>query len=261
MAVPTGVDLKIKRAKEHICDLEARLLTFKNGNPYGVIPKLDSSTGEKKFHFRATQSIPAEIPLRTGEVIQNLRSALDYVVWALVVVKGWPKRERDIGFPISESADKYKADRPRKVEGMCKGAIDAINLTKPYKGGTEELWQLHELNNREKHRLLLAAGIGFRVTTQQRFPAPHVVTAGGVGRMLVQAPVVNIDSTPANAVFPVIDGDEIFAVPADANMDPQFTFDVAFNESKIIEGKPILPFLHQLTHRVEGIVGTLGSFL
>jgi hypothetical protein len=262
MIKPAGADLKIKRAKEHICDLDTRLTTFKNGNPYKVVPELDSNMGKRVFRFREKQSIPAEISLRTGEVIQNLRSALDYVVWALVESNG-STPTRDNCFPISENAKKYKTGSPGKVKGMCQRAVDCINLTKPDKGGTEALWQLHELNNSDKHRLLLTAGIGFRVTVQQRFGSSVVIgRAGGHGgSVLTQNPIVNVDFTPSNAAFPIIYGTEILALPAELNMNPQFTFDVAFNEPSIIEREPILPFLHQLTHLVEEIVGLLGSFL
>jgi hypothetical protein len=245
--------IKIERAKEHVRDLEALVLAFKSGNPYGVVPELDSNTGERVFRFRATQSIPAEISLRAGEVIQNLRSALDCVVWALVEANG-AKPGRNTYFPIAENAQKYKTQSPRKVQGMCQAAIDAIGLTKPYKGGTEALWQLHELNNIDKHRLLLAAGIGFRVTVQQQFGRAFMVGAAGRGSVLLPNPIVIVDRTPSNAIFPVIDGTEIFTLPAEPNVDPQFTFEVAFNEPPIIEGEPILPFLHQLTDLVSGIV-------
>jgi hypothetical protein len=247
-----GARTKIKRAKEHICDLEARLTSFKNGNPYGVVPELNSDTGKRVFRFRANQSIPDEISLRAAEAIQNLRTALDYAVWALICTGATPGRHT--GFPIYRSAKEYKAQSPGKVNGLCQFHIDAIDLTKPYKGGTDALWQLHELNNIDKHRLLLTAGIAYRVITQQRFPAPVMISAAGVGRVVLPSPIVNVDSTPPDAVFPVIDGAEILALPAEANMNPQFTFDVAFNEPGIIERQPILPFLHQLSQLVGGII-------
>jgi hypothetical protein len=132
------------------------------------------------------------------------------------------------------------------------------DLTKPYKGGTKALWQLHKLNNCDKHRLLLTAGIGFRVTVQQQFGRAFVARLGGA---ITANPIVNVDWTPANAIFPVEDGAEILALPADQNVNPEFRFDVAFNEPQIIEREPILPFLHQLAQLVEGIVGSLGRFL
>lgn len=256
MTKHAGADLKIKRAKEHISDLETLITTFKSGDPYGVVKELDASTGNNVFRFRQKQSIPAEIPLRTGEAIQNLRSALDYVVWALVENNG-ARPTRNTCFPVGEDAKKYKSRSHGKVKGVCQHAIDAIDLTKPYKGGTEALWQLHELNNFDKHRLLLTAGIGFRATVEQRFGS--VFMAGR--SVMLPNPIVKVDLTPANAVFPVIDGAEILALPADPNMNPQFTFDVAFNEPQVIQREPILPFLHQLAHLVEGIVASLGSFL
>jgi hypothetical protein len=254
MSKHAGADLKIERAKEHICDLKHRVAAFTEGDPYSVVPELDPNTGKRVYRFRQNQRIPPEIALRTGEAVQNLRSALDYVVWALV---DGAKQTRLTGFPIFESAEIYEAKSPGKVEGMCKDAIDAINTTKPYKGGTDPLWHLHQLNNFDKHRLLLTAGIGYRVTSQQQFGRAFIA-----GRSVtLPNPIVSVDLTPANAVFPVIDGAEVLVLPADPDVNPKFTFDVAFNEPEIIQREPILEFLDQSLHLVEGIVGTLGGFL
>jgi hypothetical protein len=44
-----------------------------------------------------------------------------------------------------------------KTEGIPAGAVKLIEATKPYKGGYDNLWILHELNNIDKHRLLITA--------------------------------------------------------------------------------------------------------
>ena len=41
------------------------------------------------------------------------------------------------------------------MEGMRKQAIDAV---KPYKGGNDSLWRLHQLNLADKHRFLITVG-------------------------------------------------------------------------------------------------------
>jgi hypothetical protein len=41
---------------------------------------------------------------------------------------------------------------------MTKAAIDKIESLTPYKGGNDLLWQINELNNIDKHRILLVTG-------------------------------------------------------------------------------------------------------
>lgn len=36
-------------------------------------------------------------------------------------------------------------------KGMCPKAIKAIDALKPYKGGNDALWRIHELDNIDKH--------------------------------------------------------------------------------------------------------------
>ena len=47
---------------------------------------------------------------------------------------------------------------------MTQQAVAAIDALKPYKGGNDVLWQLHELNNVDKHRLILTVGSAVRST-------------------------------------------------------------------------------------------------
>jgi hypothetical protein len=255
----TPVRVKIERAKELVRDLETRLTAFKGDYPYDVISEIDAQTSQRTFRFRTRHDIPVEISLRTGEVLQNLRSALDYVVCALVEKKTPGGTTRFTGFPVFPNAQEYKAGSPRKIHGMAKRAMHAMDLNKPYKGGTDALWHLRQLNDREKHRLLLTAGIAFRVNVDTKFGGSYLIQRGRSIRM--GGTIIREDVTPPNRVFPVEDGAVFFTAPADMNVDPQFTFEIAFNEPQIIEGEPILPTIHQLTNLIEGIVSTLKPFL
>ncbi len=108
-----------------------------------------------------------EIPLLAGEALQQMRSALDHLTWFLVDVGCVAQNitisdsdRKQIGFPIidTDSPTQYEASRKRKVKGMTQAAIDAIDAAKPYEGGNDCLWGLNQLNNIDKHRLLIAAG-------------------------------------------------------------------------------------------------------
>jgi hypothetical protein len=68
---------------------------------------------------------------------------------------------------------------------------------------------------------------------------------------------------PADKGFPLKEGFELYigAVDEKPNSNQQFRFTIALDEPGIIEGKPLIETIHQLTTLVEGIVATLSSRL
>jgi hypothetical protein len=72
----------------------------------------------------------------------------------------------------------------------------------------------------------------------------------------VDMPVLDFYVKPADRSFPLKIGDELFIDGPDAepNEKMQFVFEVAFGESQIIEGEPLLQLLRDLTKLVDDIV-------
>ncbi len=68
---------------------------------------------------------------------------------------------------------------------------------------------------------------------------------------------------PADRGFPLKEGFELFIGAVDEKPNPkqQFRFEVALSEPGIIEGKPLLETIHQLTALVEGIATALRPLL
>jgi hypothetical protein len=62
-------------------------------------------------------------------------------------------------FPIGRDFDNYKAlKKGGAVAGMSPEAKKAIDDLRPYKGGNEALWRIHQFDIVDKHRHLLIAG-------------------------------------------------------------------------------------------------------
>jgi len=107
--------------------------------------------------FYTIPQIPFNAISTAGDIIHNLRSALDHLAYQLVMVgtnDAVPLHPRRIQFPIAESFSAYESRKARKVEGMRDDAKLAIDNAKPYKGGNDALWRIHELDNTDKHRSL-----------------------------------------------------------------------------------------------------------
>ncbi|MGB0108803.1 MAG: hypothetical protein WBP52_09895, partial [Terriglobales bacterium] len=146
---------KVERADKHIRELEAELVRFHDANPYKFTAQRDPNTREMVYYVTEVAEIPLPLSAIAGDVLQNLRSALDYLAHAFVAAPN-----RDTGYPICDPAKVgTKAEKNYfdvKVHGMVPDAKKIIDRFKPQKGGDETLWHLHELNRFEKHRLLVA---------------------------------------------------------------------------------------------------------
>src|SRR5581483_7814217 len=57
------------------------------------------------------------------------------------------------------SAPADQAQFDRKVQGIDPGAVRLIESLQPYNGGNDALWTLAELDNFDKHRLLVVAAV------------------------------------------------------------------------------------------------------
>src|ERR1043165_4059181 len=136
------IRVKVARAYQHIENLEARIKTFLDGEPYKVGIKPHPQLPGVTHHYLASvQPMVGAIPLFAGEAIQQMRTALDHLAWHLVEI-GCAKQnivlsrteQKQIGFPIIDTdiPAEYEASRKRKVKGMTQAAIDAIDATKPY---------------------------------------------------------------------------------------------------------------------------------
>jgi hypothetical protein len=146
--------VKTKRAKKHLLDVEALARDARKG--IGGFPNPKS----KRLKSEPVLVVPIDVITGAGDVFHNLRSALDHLAWELAKWKtGLPKKPMYCCFPIGRDIDNYKAiKRGGAVAGMSPEAKKAIDDLRPYKGGNEALWRIHQFDIVDKHRHLLIAG-------------------------------------------------------------------------------------------------------
>lgn len=154
-----GPRTKIERAKKHLGDLDRELRVLPKSDPYRVSVEPEPDPRERVIRLRTEFDFTP--PLRwgaiAGDAIHNIRSALDLLVYQLLLARN---KTPDIWteFPIFLDPDKYAGKGKRKVKGAAKGAVDIIDELQPCSetGNPEShpLWLLHCLDIRDKHRLL-----------------------------------------------------------------------------------------------------------
>ncbi len=147
--------LKIEWADRHILDLEQRLAALPD--KYTSSVEVDSATGNKSIkHDVADGRYLIDAALLIGDAVHNLNCALDYA-W-VEVCKVFPDlRSASRRFPIFETKKELEGQlRKGKVEVVSPELFDLLlNKIGSYNGGNFAIWTVHDINNADKHRLLI----------------------------------------------------------------------------------------------------------
>jgi hypothetical protein len=225
------IRVKIERAKKHLIDLETELICFGQQDFHAFTTDKNAQTGQSLEKFGKHRIRPFDALAAAGDVVHNLRSALDHLANQLVWVGSGKEPSRRIEFPIAQDATTYEREKARKVEGMRPETIEAIDALKPYKGGNDALWKIHELDNIDKHRSLFTyANDSFLVADWLR----------------------DVSLFPYNLKTnnPQFSG----IYDSDVEKDLEFEIDEAVGNLQIPTGNALLPTLHQLVDFVDNLV-------
>lgn len=240
---------KLNRAKDLLGSLKQELSIFLDSKPYRIGTKRD--TERRLIYFlKEVGEIPENIPTLVGEILQNLRSALDHKAYELFTSNS-SGDGRHIYFPIAADQASYEANKERKTKGMSQPAKDFIDSIKPYKEGNVILWQINELNNLDKHRALVTSGAAFKSMDIGAHAMNLMMEKfGGVPKDFPKMPLF---IKPADNLFPLKTGVELFIDGPDAKEIPdmQFIFQVVVNEPGIVEGEDVISLLERMVCEVE----------
>src|SRR5687768_7257025 len=80
-----GIRLKLQRAQEQLSQLEATFESFRELKPYRFTSEYDEHRRVLTLRAKYTRPLDGMWGVQVGEIIHNWRSALDHVVWELVV--------------------------------------------------------------------------------------------------------------------------------------------------------------------------------
>jgi hypothetical protein len=152
---PTSSERKFLRGVEQIKTLRRETRAFENRNAYVFRKEVESRTANSIRYrcFAVEREAPSDDwPLLAGEAIQNLRSALDHVIWAA-------SKQGRAQFPIFTDPCEFQVLGSRMLQGVPETMRAAIEKAQPYRTTPQApaqamLEQLRILSNRDKHRTL-----------------------------------------------------------------------------------------------------------
>jgi hypothetical protein len=144
--------LRASRAEEHLEALDREIAVYVEANEAASLIKVEGMTVSAIW----PPEPPPMLSVRVGEIVYNLRAALDYFVYRLAeldagnVIKGTQ-------FPIEDTPEGFKRRTPRFLRGVNETHVAGIERLQPYHGAD---WArlLRDLSNIDKHQALHVVG-------------------------------------------------------------------------------------------------------
>lgn len=155
---------RANRAKTNFAALKFAMSNYRRMHPENeTVETQRPSKTEVRLVARIKQKPPRQWGLAAGDILVDLRSALDYAVYALAVAhsgKDPPEHAKSLEFPICVTDIRWREAIGRhKLHGIRPEAIDYIASTQPFGNGgsTSAMLALEELVGITKHRFIYVA--------------------------------------------------------------------------------------------------------
>lgn len=258
--------LKVSRAKYHLDEFRSACSAFAETQPYELFDEIDQATGEYVHRIRILRDIPGELSTIVGDVVHNLRSALDQTVCALVR-ENRRQVSKSNAFPVAPNAAKFEEACVGRLKNVSEKAANYIRQLKPYQGGTTELWVLSELDNMDKHNEIVPVAAGHLEPRVQ--VGLSMLSMGPDGGMYLGFPPPEVGAVPlgfehgfmipegAKTIPNLTDGCEVYR----SKLDPQLVLQnvdvivkITFGKTAATNNEIIVELLEKLVQLVEKIV-------
>jgi len=150
-----GCAAKLERAEELHSQLEKEVNAYFKNHP----PRIEGEWRPTKKQYVLIARVPVDPPLRWGVLLgdwaHNLRSALDLLLWQLVLLRGGEPTRRT-QFPIFTNRARYRLWGRPMIDGVKRKDRGTLERMQPYRNGrlkfVHPLAFLAWISNLDKHR-------------------------------------------------------------------------------------------------------------
>lgn len=144
---------KLARARTVFAEFDQIAAPWRKARSYKRVITVEPATGEEVHKLVRITSIPEQLEQIAADVVGNLRAALDQAAYAVATAA--TSSGKFAQFPIAETFDDVEQmNLPKgKSRAIPAGIFQVMTSFKPYRGGNNLLWALHELSNCDKHRI------------------------------------------------------------------------------------------------------------
>jgi hypothetical protein len=148
--------LKVDRASEHIRELNE---LYREKRPFVFTVETDTQTRKRFAFIKQDEAVICRTAAISGDIVHNLRAALDHAYWEIVSPFATSPREKTkIQFPFCETAAGLEiAVKKRLGDRVSTRFFKALIDLKPHgdDGGNQLLHLIHKMDVIDKHRLLI----------------------------------------------------------------------------------------------------------
>jgi hypothetical protein len=194
--------VKVQRARELLDALVPEAGEYFRPGTFDLLTEEDTLSGDLLFRLKVHRPIPARIGAIAGDIVHNARTALTFL-W-LEVRREWPKKWKS----LYGDGDFSKLPQLHELDGAVAAAekftkwkvgVQVLKGFDAFIGGKELFSLLIDLDNTDKHKLLLPVHNGLVFTQRRRTPGSD----GVVGRRQIvqwdfssgQDPLVSLSAT------------------------------------------------------------------
>jgi hypothetical protein len=238
-----GINEKIKRAKEGVINLNREIVAFFIESDYPVIPNPDDKMFKVISDYHLNRKIPLRFSVLAGEIVHQLRSCFDHLIWQLSSSKERRENPRRIGFPVFEYEPVCKDQRTRydrNIKGISNPEIKAcIQGLQPYAGPdpwNDPLLLIHNMDRFDKHQELVIV-----------FPAIVVRHGPRALEAIMEYYKTKSDSSRTE-------------LAAAMKVDSKLSAHVAFRKLGNRKDQPLVPSLAELVQYTEIMIGGFNRF-
>lgn len=152
-----GAYRRHSRAGEHLAHLEGIVGQIQQLGEQGVLAEDDPETDDLEPSEEILGPLRLTASVLIGEIVHNLRAALDYLVYVLAENdSGSPQKNTQ--FLIEDTVQGFTGRNPTALKGVSDEHVAVIRQLQPFKG-CEWSRVLRDLDNAAKHRELLSVRI------------------------------------------------------------------------------------------------------
>jgi hypothetical protein len=252
------IKVRLDRAYHQFDTLALELDAFVKGKPNTLVPEEHADSLGWTIRYRQLKPIPPLWSVQIGEIVHDLHSALDHIVWQVVIKEtGAETQSTKLQFPVFLTKGGYEKPRSRggvgageeKLPGVSGEVRALIKELQPFSTGENAdspLWHLYCLSVWDKHKdavisCFLPKRLGLRRLSQREVERVAIAPPG-----------------------PLKDGAEILDVrlkpgtvrprPKDMEMYAEAAALIAFEKPESVWAREVLPTVARCGDRVNEIL-------
>lgn len=259
-----GCQAKLERAHESIISLDTEIQQYLKESPH---PKVTGAFKPDGLIYEFTAYGRPIAPLRfqviTGEIIHQLRSCLDHLIYALVTHNG-NKPSKSNQFPTCSNEPDFKSRASKLLQGVSHEAYIKITEMQPFNEQDPNdsiLKVVSDLNNRDKHNLLIVVAAA-AFLKRDIIIGTNIEIAQKLGREGKEVRIVNFISSDPMKKQLTEEGTVFFAIQL-AEPAPEFIATADVSPFFALEKCGSLEFpnlIKLLLHLHTGVKNTLNQF-